>query len=172
MSDNSDFLCIYFFSAAQIIHHCFRICGKILIGSCCVSTLWSGSTPVITSKHSNSVSGQIIGDDKERFVSHDFLIPVLRTASCHHYHCRKFSSFFGKSQCSGKVNSIPFIPHGDFFTSVRERRLRLLWTFGAAGFSLFQIQRKGHPLRKCSVDCVITVQFSFVRSMNHRYLDN
>ena len=27
-------------------------------------------------------------------------------------------------------------------------------------------------MRKCSVDCVITVQFSFVRSMNHRYLDN
>ena len=89
-----------------------------------------------------------------------------------HFHCRKFSSFFGKSQCSGKVNTIAFIPHGDFFTSVRERRLRLLRTLGTAGFSLYQIQRKGHSLCKCSVDCVITVQLSFVRSMNHRYLDN
>ena len=104
-------------------------------------------------------------------MSHDFFIPVLCTAPCHHNHCRKLSSLLGKSQCSGKVDAILLIPHNDLFTSVGERRLRLLRALGAAGFSLFQIQRNRHSLCKRSTDCLITIQFSFVRGMDNGYLD-
>ena len=171
MSDNADFLCVYFFSTTQIVDGSFRICCEILVGGSCVVTLRCGCSSVVTSQHCDSVSGQIVGDDKERFMSHNLLIPVLRAASCHHNHCRKFTSLFGKSQRACKIDSGLFIPYRDFFVSIRKRRLRLLRTFWGSGFSLFQIQRHGHSLRESSAYRMVTAQFTFVGSMDRRYLN-
>ena len=103
-------------------------------------------------------------------MSHNLLIPVLRTASCHHDYRRKFCSFFGKSECSREIDSVLFVSYRDFFAFVRERRLRFLRAFGAACFSFFQIQRQRNALCECSANTTVVAQLSFVRSVDNRCL--